>query len=61
MHFVLPIPKFGGRRGLHEESPSRGIVRNRLLMSPFLPDVLQSFFALAFSLPVSRYRGCART
>jgi hypothetical protein len=36
-------------------------VRNRLLMSPFLPDVLQSFFALAFSLPVSRYRGCART
>jgi hypothetical protein len=36
-------------------------MRNRPLMSPFLPDVLQSFFALAFPLPVSRYRGCART
>jgi hypothetical protein len=61
MHFVLPITSFGGRLGLHEEPPSRAIMRHRPLMSPFLPDVLQSFFALAFPLPVSRYRGCART
>jgi hypothetical protein len=43
MHFVLPILTFGGRCDLHEE-PARAIVRNRSLMSPLLPDVLQNYF-----------------